>query len=60
MSGEGVVEMADHWSRRGVRMLTAAQDVGLLRSATERAWEDLQILRRPELAASRSEGTVDE
>lgn len=36
------VEMAAHWAGRGVRMLTAAQDTTLLRTAAAGAWAALE------------------
>lgn len=38
------VAMAAHWAQRGVRMLTVAQDSGLLRSALRRTWRDLDAV----------------
>jgi 4-hydroxy-2-oxoheptanedioate aldolase len=35
------VEMAVHWAGRGARMLTVAQDGGLLRAGLERTWSAL-------------------
>lgn len=34
-------EMATHWAARGARLLTAAQDTGLLREAVSRTWAAL-------------------
>jgi 4-hydroxy-2-oxoheptanedioate aldolase len=46
------VEMAGHWSRRGVRMLTAGQDTGLLRGAAAATWAALT----PSRPSARSAG----
>jgi 4-hydroxy-2-oxoheptanedioate aldolase len=40
------VEMAQTWSRRGVRMLTSGQDSALLRDATAAVWAELTPSRR--------------